>query len=75
MQSAVSPPPTRQLAPPPCRCTPCKCGVVCDESKVRALLSRHAGDAEALDKYGKSLALSYVEDNARVNFCPGVPWR
>ncbi len=41
---------------------------------MRLLLSRHACDAEALDKYGKSLALSYVEDNARVNFCPSVPW-
>ncbi|PNW70486.1 hypothetical protein CHLRE_17g721950v5 [Chlamydomonas reinhardtii] len=29
---------------------------------------------EALDKYKHSMALSYVEDNARVNFCPSVPW-
>ncbi|GIL45958.1 hypothetical protein Vafri_3067 [Volvox africanus] len=30
--------------------------------------------AEAFDKYTHSLALSYVEDNARVQFCPSVPW-
>ncbi|KAG2497384.1 hypothetical protein HYH03_004542 [Edaphochlamys debaryana] len=29
---------------------------------------------EALERYTRSLALSYVEDNARVNFCPSVPW-
>lgn len=29
---------------------------------------------DALGKYTHSLALSYVEDNARVQFCPSVPW-
>ncbi|KXZ51910.1 hypothetical protein GPECTOR_11g38 [Gonium pectorale] len=36
--------------------------------------SSGGGEADALSKYKQSLALSYVEDNSRVNFCPSVPW-
>ncbi|EFJ52718.1 hypothetical protein VOLCADRAFT_102701 [Volvox carteri f. nagariensis] len=90
------------------RCMSHRCGVVCDEEKVCALLKSDCGTrsssaggaggvcggsssgggdgtnvssdggvkeaAGALEKYTRSLALSYVEDNARVQFCPRVPW-
>lgn len=57
------------------RCMAHKCGVLCDEDMVVALLT--AGGAackEDLDKYCESVTMSYVEDNARVHFCPSVPW-
>lgn len=48
-----------------------RCGVLCDEDKVVVLLAK---DPEELAKYKDSMAMSYVEDNAKVQFCPGVPW-
>lgn len=53
------------------RCMAFKCTVVCDEGKVRRLL---AGDKKVLQAYNLRRLQSYMEDNARVRFCPSVPW-
>eukprot|EP00271_Cylindrocystis_brebissonii_P008378 TRINITY_DN2258_c0_g1_i4.p1 TRINITY_DN2258_c0_g1~~TRINITY_DN2258_c0_g1_i4.p1 ORF type:complete len:701 (-),score=209.59 TRINITY_DN2258_c0_g1_i4:1181-3283(-) len=47
------------------------CRAVCDEDKVRALVS--AQNAAAAERYENSLLESYIEDNSRVKWCPSVP--
>ena len=61
-------------------CAGVKCGALCDEAAVRALLSagvaEEGGDgaaAAALATFERALAQSYVDDNARVRWCPSVP--
>ena len=60
-------------------CAGVKCGALCDEAAVRALLASGAeegGDAScatALETFERALAQSYVDDNARVRWCPSVP--
>ena len=46
------------------------CGVLCDEDQVKCLL---ADDCELLEKYNQGLIDGYVDDNARVRWCPSVP--
>ena len=41
-----------------------------EASQVRRLIQ---GDAALLAKYSGTLAASYIEDNARVCWCPSVP--
>lgn len=53
-------------------CMAVRCGNLCNEDKVAALLSRPASKP-LLDRYTTSIAESYVEDNRRVKWCPSVP--
>lgn len=52
-------------------CMAYKCGVVCDEELVLAVIQ---GDPALLNKYKQSHLESYMEDNQRVAFCPSTPW-
>eukprot|EP00898_Chlorokybus_atmophyticus_P007190 jgi/Chlat1/7472/Chrsp6S09193 len=54
-----------------CLCMAFKCGLVCNEEKVHALVS--AVDVKAAAKYNRALVESYIEDNARVKWCPSTP--
>ncbi|KAK9806532.1 hypothetical protein WJX73_007969 [Symbiochloris irregularis] len=51
-------------------CMQPRCGVYCDENKVKRLLE---GQDDVLLKYAHSLAESWVDDNASVRWCPSVP--
>lgn len=52
-------------------CMSFKCGVVCDEALVTKVMK---GNPSLLEKYSQSHLQSYLEDNARVAFCPSAPW-
>lgn len=59
-------------------CAGVKCGALCEEAAVRALLGGGAADgdegcAAALATFERVLAQSYVDDNSRVRWCPSVP--
>lgn len=53
------------------RCMAYKCNAICDEAKVRNLVS--ARDADLAEKFERFLLESYIEDNRRVKWCPSVP--
>ncbi|KAK9817712.1 hypothetical protein WJX72_001099 [[Myrmecia] bisecta] len=51
-------------------CMGFKCGAICEESKVKALLKH---EPDLLNKYELSLLQSYIDDNNMVKWCPSVP--
>lgn len=53
------------------RCMAIKCNAVCDEEKIRKLVS--ARDPNLSEKFDHFLLESYIEDNRRVKWCPSVP--
>lgn len=53
------------------KCMALKCNVVCDEAKIRCLVS--ARDSNIADKFERFLLESYIDDNRRVKWCPSVP--
>ncbi|GAB4839397.1 Probable E3 ubiquitin-protein ligase ari2, partial [Ancistrocladus abbreviatus] len=53
------------------RCMAYKCNSICDEAKVRNLVSRR--DSDLAEKFDRFLLESYIEDNKRVKWCPSVP--
>ncbi|XP_031252778.1 probable E3 ubiquitin-protein ligase ARI2 isoform X1 [Pistacia vera] len=53
------------------RCMAHKCNAICDEAKVRHLVS--ARDSDLAEKFDRFLLESYIEDNRRVKWCPSVP--
>ncbi|XVE69964.1 hypothetical protein DITRI_Ditri10aG0033300 [Diplodiscus trichospermus] len=53
------------------RCMALKCNAVCDEEKIRQLVSTR--DTNLSDKFDRFLLESYIEDNKRVKWCPSVP--
>lgn len=52
-------------------CMAHKCYSVCDEAKVRELVS--ARDSNLAKKFERFLLESYIEDNGKVKWCPSVP--
>uniref|UniRef100_A0A7N0V0S5 RBR-type E3 ubiquitin transferase n=2 Tax=Kalanchoe fedtschenkoi TaxID=63787 RepID=A0A7N0V0S5_KALFE len=52
------------------RCMACKCNAICDEEKIRDLVSFNYGIAK---KFENSLLESYIEDNDKVKWCPSIP--
>eukprot|EP00245_Coleochaete_scutata_P002211 TRINITY_DN1290_c0_g1_i1.p1 TRINITY_DN1290_c0_g1~~TRINITY_DN1290_c0_g1_i1.p1 ORF type:complete len:712 (-),score=157.04 TRINITY_DN1290_c0_g1_i1:783-2918(-) len=52
-------------------CMEYKCNAICDEDKVRGLISKVEGDVA--ERFETSLLESYIEDNARVKWCPSAP--
>ncbi|XP_022772807.1 probable E3 ubiquitin-protein ligase ARI2 isoform X3 [Durio zibethinus] len=53
------------------RCMALKCNAVCDEEKIRQLVSIR--DPNLSEKFDRVLLESYIEDNRRVKWCPSVP--
>ncbi|XP_022768863.1 probable E3 ubiquitin-protein ligase ARI2 isoform X4 [Durio zibethinus] len=53
------------------RCMALKCNAVCDEEKIRQLVSTR--DPNISEKFDRYLLESYIEDNRRVKWCPSVP--
>ena len=53
------------------RCMALKCNAVCDEEKIRQLVSTR--DPNLSEKFDRFLLESYIEDNRRVKWCPSVP--
>lgn len=53
------------------RCMAHKCYAICDEAKIRSLVS--ARDPKLSEKFDRFLLESYIEDNKRVKWCPSVP--
>ncbi|GMY28489.1 probable E3 ubiquitin-protein ligase ARI2 [Fagus crenata] len=53
------------------RCMAHKCYAICDEAKIRSLVS--ARDPNLSEKFDRFLLESYIEDNKRVKWCPSVP--
>ncbi|XVF36177.1 hypothetical protein REPUB_Repub19eG0035500 [Reevesia pubescens] len=53
------------------RCMAHKCNAVCDEVKIRQLVSTR--DPNLAEKFDRFLLESYIEDNRRVKWCPSVP--
>lgn len=53
------------------RCMAHKCNAICDEDKIRQLVSKK--DAGLSEKFDRFLLESYIEDNRRVKWCPSVP--
>lgn len=53
------------------RCMAHKCNSICDEAKVRNLVSGR--DRDLAEKFERFLLESYIEDNRRVKWCPSVP--
>ncbi|XVF63939.1 hypothetical protein PTKIN_Ptkin09bG0126800 [Pterospermum kingtungense] len=53
------------------RCMAHKCNAVCDEEKIRQLVSTR--DPNLSEKFDRFLLESYIEDNRRVKWCPSVP--
>ena len=53
------------------RCLAIKCNTVCDEEKIRQLVSTK--DPNLSKKFDRFLLESYIEDNRRVKWCPSVP--
>ncbi|KAK9807646.1 hypothetical protein WJX72_005259 [[Myrmecia] bisecta] len=51
-------------------CMADKCGAICNEGKVRALIE---DDPQLLDTFSEKLLDSFVEDNRRVRWCPSTP--
>ncbi|KAL3678073.1 hypothetical protein R1sor_021029 [Riccia sorocarpa] len=52
-------------------CMEHKCGAICDEIKVRDLVGNK--DPESVSRYDRFLLESYIEDNAKVKWCPSTP--
>ncbi|KAG6544638.1 hypothetical protein Mapa_013943 [Marchantia paleacea] len=52
-------------------CMEHQCGAICDEDKVRRLVGTR--DPESVDRYERFLLESYIEDNAKVKWCPSIP--
>lgn len=52
-------------------CMSHQCGAICDEDKVRELVGSQ--DPESVERYERFLLESYIEDNAKVKWCPSVP--
>ncbi|XP_021718700.1 probable E3 ubiquitin-protein ligase ARI2 isoform X1 [Chenopodium quinoa] len=53
------------------RCMAHKCNAICDDGKIRNLVSKR--DSAAAEKFDRFLLESYIEDNKRVKWCPSVP--
>ncbi|KAJ9674612.1 hypothetical protein PVL29_023883 [Vitis rotundifolia] len=53
------------------RCMAYKCNAICDEAKIRKLVS--ARDPNLAERFDRFLLESYIEDNRRVKWCPSVP--
>lgn len=53
------------------RCMAPKCNTVCNDVKIRHLVSMH--NSNLVEKFDRFLFESYVEDNRRVKWCPSVP--
>ncbi|KAB1220525.1 putative E3 ubiquitin-protein ligase ARI1 [Morella rubra] len=53
------------------RCMAHKCYAICDEVKIRSLVS--ARDPKLSAKFDRFLLESYIEDNKQVKWCPSVP--
>ncbi|KAK9270137.1 hypothetical protein L1049_025713 [Liquidambar formosana] len=53
------------------RCMAYRCNAICDEAKIRNLVS--AKDLDLAKKFDRFLLESYIEDNRRVKWCPSVP--
>ncbi|GLT92178.1 hypothetical protein SLE2022_100290 [Rubroshorea leprosula] len=53
------------------RCMAHKCNAICDEAKIRQLVSTR--DPILSEKFDRFLLESYIEDNRRVKWCPSVP--
>ncbi|KAH8950911.1 hypothetical protein BDL97_10G110100 [Sphagnum fallax] len=52
-------------------CMEHQCGAICDEDKVRKLVGGQ--DPESVERYERFLLESYIEDNAKVKWCPSIP--
>ncbi|KAG0578371.1 hypothetical protein KC19_4G017900 [Ceratodon purpureus] len=52
-------------------CMEHQCGAICDEDKVRELVGSE--DPESVERYERFLLESYIEDNAKVKWCPSTP--
>lgn len=52
-------------------CMEHNCGAICDEDKVRDLVGLQ--DPESVQRYERFLLESYIEDNAKVKWCPSTP--
>jgi len=52
------------------RCMAYKCGAVCPETKIKAILH---DKPLIVERYDRSLTESYVNDNKQVRWCPSVP--
>lgn len=52
-------------------CMEHQCGAICDEDKVRDLVGSE--DPESVERYERFLLESYIEDNAKVKWCPSTP--
>ncbi|GMH17519.1 hypothetical protein Nepgr_019360 [Nepenthes gracilis] len=53
------------------RCMEHKCSSICDEAKIRNLVT--ARDSDLAEKFDRFLLESYIDDNKRVKWCPSVP--
>ncbi|KAL2894728.1 putative E3 ubiquitin-protein ligase ARI2 [Bienertia sinuspersici] len=53
------------------RCMAHKCSAICDDGKIRFLVSRE--DSATAEKFNRFLLESYIDDNKRVKWCPSVP--
>ncbi|WOG90674.1 hypothetical protein DCAR_0309918 [Daucus carota subsp. sativus] len=53
------------------RCMAEKCNEVCDEGKVKSLVS--ARDPVLAEKFDCFLLQSYIDDNKKVKWCPSIP--
>lgn len=52
-------------------CMEHQCYAICDEDKVRELVGLK--DPESVERYERFLLESYIEDNAKVKWCPSTP--
>lgn len=53
------------------RCMAHKCNSICDEEKIRMLVSTR--DPILAEKFDRFLLESYIEDNKKVKWCPSTP--